>query len=108
MASLRDRLFDGVPSNRRQIRRSLLRRTSIPNSAPTSRTETSGETKPVSDLERGLIQFSQACLPPLFPGQYRIRAEQHVREIRTDPFGSELEFADIATVTRALEGRIIL
>lgn len=48
----------------------------------------------MSDLERGLIQFFQACLPPLFPGDYEIRIKQTVREIQPDePFVTKLDFS---------------
>jgi hypothetical protein len=48
----------------------------------------------MSDLERGLIQFFQACLPPLFPGDYKIRVDQTVQEIRPEiPFRAELDFS---------------
>jgi hypothetical protein len=48
----------------------------------------------MSDLERGLIQFFQACLPPLFPGDYKIRVDQTVQEIRPGkPFQTELDFS---------------
>jgi hypothetical protein len=48
----------------------------------------------MSDLPRGLIQFSQACLPPLFPGDYKIRVDQTIEEIRPEkPFQSELDFS---------------
>lgn len=47
----------------------------------------------MSDLERDLIQFFQACLPPLFPGEYKIKVDQTVREIRPEPFQTELDFS---------------
>ena len=47
----------------------------------------------MADLERGLIQFFQACLPPLPPGEYAIEIEQTVQEARPDPFRSQLEFS---------------
>jgi hypothetical protein len=52
------------------------------------------KTQNMSDLERDLIQFFQACLPPLFPGDYTIRVDQTVREIRPEkPFETELDFS---------------
>ena len=51
------------------------------------------ETQKMSDLERDLIQFFQACLPPLFPGDYKIKVDQTVREIRPEPFQTELDFS---------------
>ena len=47
----------------------------------------------MADLERGLIQFFQACLPPLLPGEYRIDVEQTVREARPEPFRTGLDFS---------------
>jgi hypothetical protein len=48
----------------------------------------------VSSLERGQIQFFEACLPSLFPGDYVARVDQTVKEIRPDrPFQSKLEFS---------------
>lgn len=48
----------------------------------------------MSDLPRGLIQFSQACLPPLFPGDYKIRVDQSIQQVRPEkPFQSELDFS---------------
>lgn len=47
----------------------------------------------MSDLERGLIQFFQACLPPLLPGDYTVAVDQTVHEARSKPFRSELEFS---------------
>ncbi len=47
----------------------------------------------MSDLERGLIQFFQACLPPLLPGDYTVAVDQTVHEARSEPFRTELEFS---------------
>jgi hypothetical protein len=47
----------------------------------------------MTDLERGLIQFFQACLPPLLPGDYTIAVDQTVQEARPEPFRTELEFS---------------
>jgi hypothetical protein len=48
----------------------------------------------MSDLERGLIQFYQACLPSLFPGEYTIKVDQTIQEIRPKkPFRNELDFS---------------
>ena len=47
----------------------------------------------MADLERGLIQFFQACLPPLVPGEYRIDVEHTIREARPEPFRTGLDFS---------------
>lgn len=47
----------------------------------------------MADLERGLIQFYQACLPPLMPGEYSIDVEQTVREARPEPYRATLGFS---------------
>jgi len=47
----------------------------------------------MSDLEHGLIQFFQAFLPPLSPGDYAVTVDQTVREVRPESFRSELEFS---------------
>ncbi len=48
----------------------------------------------MSDFPRGLIQFSQACLPPLLPGDYKIRVDQTIQEVRPEkPFATELDFS---------------
>ena len=48
----------------------------------------------MSDLERGLIQFYQACVPSLFPGEYTIKVDQTIQEIRPEkPFRNELDFS---------------
>jgi hypothetical protein len=48
----------------------------------------------MSSLKPGQIQFFEACLPPLFPGDYVARVDQTVKEIRPDqPFQSKLEFS---------------
>lgn len=40
----------------------------------------------------GEIIFSQACLPPLLPGKYKVTVEQKVQEIRPEPFETSQEF----------------
>ena len=47
----------------------------------------------MSDLEHGLIKFFQACLPPLFPGDYTVTVDQTVQEVRATPFQTALEFS---------------
>ena len=47
----------------------------------------------MSDLERGLIQFFQACLPPLLPGDYTVTVDQTVAEARPEPFHAALAFS---------------
>jgi hypothetical protein len=46
----------------------------------------------MSDLEQGLIQFTQACLPTLFSGEYKVRVDQTVQEVQEKPFSTELAF----------------
>jgi hypothetical protein len=48
----------------------------------------------MSSLESGQIQFFEACLPPLFPGDYVATVDQTIKEIRPDrPFQTKLEFS---------------
>lgn len=48
----------------------------------------------MSDFPQGEIQFSQACLPALSAGDYTIKVDQTIQEVRPDkPFQSELDFS---------------
>ena len=47
----------------------------------------------MADLS-GKIEFFQACLPPLSPGDYSVKIEQTLTQIRQDkPFRSTFEFS---------------
>jgi hypothetical protein len=42
----------------------------------------------------GKIEFFQACLPPLLPGNYSVKIEQTLEQVRPDkPFSTTLEFS---------------
>jgi hypothetical protein len=47
----------------------------------------------MTDQEYGTIKFFQACLPPLFPGDYNVRVDQTVQQIRPEPFRTDLDFS---------------